>query len=62
MPSGVCVPWGFRAHCTPLTLPRLPQAQVAEMIGGVAGGKALPREVVAQIAVKTDGVRCLSKS
>jgi predicted ATPase len=50
------VPWSFRAHCTPLTLPRLPQAQVAEMIGGVAGGKALPPEVVAQIAVKTDGV------
>jgi DNA-binding winged helix-turn-helix (wHTH) protein/tetratricopeptide (TPR) repeat protein len=50
------VPWSFRAHCTPLTLPRLPQAQVADMIGGVAGGKALPPEVVAQIAAKTDGV------
>jgi predicted ATPase len=42
------IPWSFRAHCTPLTLPRLPQVQVAEMIGGVAGGKALPSEVVAQ--------------
>ena len=50
------IPWSFRAHCTPLTLPRLPQAQVAEMIGGVAGNKALPPEVVAQIAIKTDGV------
>ena len=56
VPSGVAVPWSFRAHCTPLTLPRLPQAQVAEMIGCVAGGKALPPEVVAQIAIKTDGV------
>jgi tetratricopeptide (TPR) repeat protein len=50
------VPWSFRAHCTPLTLPRLPQAQVAEMIERVAGDTALPPEVVAQIAVKTDGV------
>jgi class 3 adenylate cyclase/tetratricopeptide (TPR) repeat protein len=49
-------PWGFRAHCTPLTLPRLSQAQVVEMIGGVAGGNALPPEVVAQIVAKTDGV------
>jgi predicted ATPase len=32
------VPWGFRAHCTPLTLSRLTQTQVAEIIGGVAGG------------------------
>ena len=46
----------FRAHCTPLTLLRLLQAQVAEMIGCVAGNKALPPEVVAQIAIKTDGV------
>jgi tetratricopeptide (TPR) repeat protein len=50
------VPWSFRAHCTPLTLPRLPQAQVAEMIGRVAGDTALPPEIVTQIAVKTDGV------
>jgi DNA-binding winged helix-turn-helix (wHTH) protein/tetratricopeptide (TPR) repeat protein len=50
------LPWSFRAHCTPLTLPRLPQTQVAEMIGGVAGDKALSPEVVAQIAVKTDGI------
>jgi tetratricopeptide (TPR) repeat protein len=50
------VPWGFRAHCTPLTLPRLPQAEVTEMIGRVAGGTVVPPEVVVQIAVKTDGV------
>jgi tetratricopeptide (TPR) repeat protein len=50
------VPWSFRAHCTPLTLSRLPQPQVAEMIVRVAGDKVLPPEVVAQIAAKTDGV------
>jgi predicted ATPase len=49
-------PWGFRAHLTPLTLHRLPHPQVAQMIGRVAGGKALPPEVVQQIVTKTDGV------
>jgi predicted ATPase len=48
--------WGFRAHPTPLTLNRLPRSQVSQMIGRVAGGKALPLEVVAQIVTKTDGV------
>ena len=50
------VPWGFRAHLTSLTLNRLPQPQVAQMIVHVAGGKALPPEVVAQIVAKADGV------
>jgi tetratricopeptide (TPR) repeat protein len=50
------VPWGFRAHCTSLTLPRLSQAQVPEMIGRVAGNQVLPPEIVEQIAAKTDGV------
>jgi class 3 adenylate cyclase/predicted ATPase len=50
------VPWGFRAHLTPLTLTRLSHPQVTQMIGQVAGGKALPAEVVAQIVAKTDGV------
>jgi predicted ATPase len=50
------VPWGFRAHCTLLTLNRLPQPQATEMIGRVAGGKALPPEVMAQIVAQTDGV------
>jgi predicted ATPase len=49
-------PWGFRAHLTPLTLTRLPRPQVAQLIGRVAGGKALPPEVVGQIVTKTDGV------
>jgi predicted ATPase len=50
------VPWGFRAHLTPLTLNRLPRPQVAQMVGRVVGGKALPPEVVEQIVAKTDGV------
>ena len=49
-------PWGFRAHLTPLTLTRLPRPQVAQMSVCVAGGKALPPEVVEQIVAKTDGV------
>jgi predicted ATPase/class 3 adenylate cyclase/DNA-binding winged helix-turn-helix (wHTH) protein len=50
------VPWSFRAHCTPLTLPCLSHTQAAEMIGRVSGDNVLPPEVVAQIAAKTDGV------
>jgi predicted ATPase len=49
-------PWTGRAHLTQVTLPRLPQRQAAEMIGGVAHGKALPAEVVAQVVARTDGV------
>jgi TOMM system kinase/cyclase fusion protein len=50
------VPWGFRAHLTPLALNRLPRPQVPQLIARVAGGKALPPEVVEQIVAKTDGV------
>ena len=49
-------PWGARISLTPLTLTRLPRPQVAQMSVRVAGGKALPPEVVAQIVAKTDGV------
>ena len=49
-------PWPLRAHLTPVTLHRLPHPQVAQMILRVAGGKALPPEVVQQIVAKTDGV------
>jgi predicted ATPase len=49
-------PWGCRTHLTPLTLARLPRSQVPQMIARVAGGKALPPEVVEQIVAKTDGV------
>src|SRR6266540_1202147 len=49
-------PWTGRSHLTPVTLPRLPRRQTAEMTGQVAHGKALPPEVVEQVVAKTDGV------
>jgi predicted ATPase len=41
---------------TLLTLNSLPPSHGAEMIAGVTGGKALPRDVVDQIIDRTDGV------
>jgi TOMM system kinase/cyclase fusion protein len=49
-------PWTGRSHLTPVTLPRLPRRQAAEMTGQVVHGKALPPEVVEQVVAKTDGV------
>jgi class 3 adenylate cyclase/tetratricopeptide (TPR) repeat protein len=49
-------PWTGRSHVTQVTLPRLPRHQTAEMTGRVAHGKALPPEVLEQVAAKTDGV------
>ena len=49
-------PWLGRAHCTQVTLPRLPRQEAMAMTGQVARGKALPPEVVEQIVAKTDGV------
>jgi class 3 adenylate cyclase len=49
-------PWTGFAHLSLLTLSRLNQRQVTAMAERVAGGKALPPEVLEQIAAKTDGV------
>jgi TOMM system kinase/cyclase fusion protein len=49
-------PWGFRAHVTPVTLGRIPRAQVEAMVAHVAGNKALPAEVHEQLVIRTDGV------
>ena len=49
-------PWPPRAHIAQLTLTRLPRPQVGRMVTAVAGGKALPAEVVQQIITKSDGV------
>ena len=43
-------------HITSLSLQRLSRAEVMVLIGCVAGGKPLPREIVAEIVAKTDGV------
>ncbi|MBI3801363.1 MAG: AAA family ATPase [Deltaproteobacteria bacterium] len=49
-------PWGSHSYLSQLTLSRLGQNQVEVMVEKVTGGKALPQEVVRQIASKTDGV------
>jgi class 3 adenylate cyclase/predicted ATPase len=49
-------PWTGRAHCTQITVNRLPQRQAVEVIRQVAHGKMLPLEMVEQIETKTDGV------
>ena len=49
-------PWAGRSHLTQVTLNRLLRRQAAEMTGWVAHGKALPPEVLEQVAAKTDGV------
>jgi len=49
-------PWSVGAHVTSLSLQRLSRAEVTLFIGRVAGGKPLPRPIVADIVAKTDGV------
>jgi class 3 adenylate cyclase/predicted ATPase len=49
-------PWVGRPHVTLLSLSRLPSRRRGEMIAGVTGGKALPREIADQIIDRTDGV------
>jgi class 3 adenylate cyclase/tetratricopeptide (TPR) repeat protein len=49
-------PWVGRPHVSLLSLNRLAPRQRAEMIAGVTGGKALPKEVADQIIDRTDGV------
>jgi class 3 adenylate cyclase/predicted ATPase len=49
-------PWPSRSHMTPLTLNRLERPQVEVLITHLAGGKALPAEVVEYIVARTDGV------
>ena len=49
-------PWGAHSYLGQVTLSRLGQPHVEVMVGKVTGGKALPAEIVRQIASKTDGV------
>ncbi len=49
-------PWPMHAHVTQLTLSRLGREHVAQMAERVAGGKALPPEVVQQLVGRTDGI------
>src|SRR5262249_12940176 len=49
-------PWRPRSHLSQLTLNRLSRQPVEAMMAKLAGGKPLPRGVVAKIVAKTDGV------
>ena len=49
-------PWVGRAHVASLTLSRFGRPEAMEMVDRIAGGKALPAEVLEQIVAKTDGV------
>jgi class 3 adenylate cyclase/tetratricopeptide (TPR) repeat protein len=49
-------PWAGQAHVTMLTLSRLSQRERAKLVDHVAGGKALPKELLDQIVERTDGV------
>jgi predicted ATPase len=49
-------PWRASSHLTLLTLTRLLQRSVEDMIRQVAKRKTLPTEVIQQIVTKTDGV------
>jgi class 3 adenylate cyclase/predicted ATPase len=49
-------PWVGRPDVTLFTLTRLPLRERADMIRGVIGGKALPKEIADQIIERTDGI------
>lgn len=49
-------PWAVRAHVSRITLGRLTHRQVKTMVEKIAGGQALPTEVLQQVIAKTDGV------
>jgi predicted ATPase len=49
-------PWAGHDHVRTLNLTRLSRHEGATMVERVAGGRALPAEVAAQIVAKTDGV------
>ena len=49
-------PWAGQAHVQSLALSRFGRRHALAMIDRVAGGKALPAEVLEQIVAKTDGV------
>jgi predicted ATPase len=48
--------WSHYGHVTPLTLRKLTRPQSSAMVSRLAGGKALPADLLEQILGKTDGV------
>jgi predicted ATPase len=49
-------PWVGQSHVTSLTLNRLGEREAAAIIARVAGNKALPADVLAEIVERTDGI------
>jgi TOMM system kinase/cyclase fusion protein len=49
-------PWPMRSHIAYMTLSRLPRHEIENMAVHVAKAKTLPKEVLAHIVSKTDGV------
>src|SRR5262249_28223042 len=48
--------WHHRSYLTEITVNRLSQVQVEQIVNRMTDGKILPKEVLAQIIAKTDGV------
>jgi class 3 adenylate cyclase/predicted ATPase len=48
--------WSHHGHVAVLSLTRLTRTQVVAMVSRIAGGKALPADLLEQIVEKTDGV------
>jgi class 3 adenylate cyclase/predicted ATPase len=49
-------PWSGYSHVTHLSLSRLSQRHATVLVEGLTAGRSLPRDVLAQILIKTDGV------
>jgi class 3 adenylate cyclase/predicted ATPase len=49
-------PWVGQSHVTSLTLNRLGEREAAAIIARLAGSKALPADVLAEIVERTDGI------
>ena len=49
-------PWSSHAHVTQLSLARLTRRHGSAIVGRLAGGKALPEEVLEEIVARTDGI------
>ncbi|MGH6895080.1 MAG: AAA family ATPase [Geminicoccaceae bacterium] len=49
-------PWSGYSHITQLSLSRLSQRHASVLVEGLTAGRSLPREVLAQILIRTDGV------
>ena len=49
-------PWVGQSHVTALSIKRLEEREIADVIDGIAGGKALPASIRQEIIARTDGI------